>query len=189
MPAAAVLYPIPRGGEYIPTGGTYPDARVVYPDGMGSISREGKMGWVHRAEAAGVLGRQARSGVGAGGEGKEIVGKDTPVCHAGSGLEAREATADIDHIDGPTGALEDCRYHGLVLHRVEAAGGVAQLAANGQEGEGTEGDLELERVKLAALVGVPVVPLVAIFAEGAIAGAWHVADDAVEETRRHLRCM
>ena len=63
MPAAAVLYPIPRGGEYIPTGGTYPDARVEYPDGMGSISREGKMGWVHRAEAAGVMGYPRRVAV------------------------------------------------------------------------------------------------------------------------------
>ena len=51
--------------------------------------------------------------------------------------------------------LQQPRHHGLVLHGVEAAGGVDQPAAHGEQLQAALGDAVLDAVQVARVQGVP----------------------------------
>ena len=54
--------------------------------------------------------------------------------------------------------LQQPRHHGLVLHGVEAAGGVDQPAAHGEQLQAALGDAVLDAVQVARVQGVPLTP-------------------------------
>ena len=83
-------------------------------------------------------------------------------------------------------ALEEGSNHRLVFHGIQAAGGVAEEAAYLEQRHGSQRDLQLERMKLPALMGLPMPPLVSVLAEGAVA-CIHVSTHALITILMHTR--
>ena len=78
-------------------------------------------------------------------------------------------------------------HHSLVLHRVEAAGGVHHAAAHAQQVRGVQRDAQLQRVQPVAVGRRPAPPDVRGLAQRAVPGAGHVAEHPVKLERIALR--
>mmetsp|Transcript_8550 Transcript_8550/g.27188 ORF Transcript_8550/g.27188 Transcript_8550/m.27188 type:complete len:202 (-) Transcript_8550:427-1032(-) len=92
---------------------------------------------------------------------------------------AGHALARVDELERAARRAQQARHHRLVLERGEGAGRVAEQAAHPDERRRAQCDLQLERVEAQREAGPPRGPQRRLLAQRAIAGARHVAQDAV----------
>ena len=79
---------------------------------------------------------------------------------------------------------QDLRHHGFVFHRVNAAGGVHQVATGDQKGSPSHGDFNLHLEHPTAFFGCPVPPNISVFARRSRARARHIRHHRIKARGR-----
>ncbi|KAH9391219.1 hypothetical protein TYRP_006817, partial [Tyrophagus putrescentiae] len=112
-----------------------------------------------------------------------------PVLQAGQVLQLGQGGRRVHQLQGALGVVEQAGHHRLVLRGVQTAGAVRHQAVLCEQLQAAPGNLRLHVVEVVRIGGVPLGPDVVVLAEGAVAGARDVGEDAVELERRFGGCL